>query len=295
MKLFPDYPAHPVFYGPACNTAEIWRFIAGLLLCVVLFFIGTQFYLRGIQLVAPAVLGGLAAGHTAQAMYFLMFSFVTILLSAGIVVRVLHRRSPMSLIGSPGLALSQFSGVLFLLVVISVGLLVLMSLGAAEPVIPNMAFGRWIVLLPLSLLAVLIQVSAEEVFFRGYLQQQLAARFRSPWVWMVLPSAFFAVGHYEPELAGENAVLIAVWSGLFGLMMADLTARAGSLGPAIAVHFCNNVLALLVVSLPDKLNGLALFVAPFGLQDVEAMRAYLPVDFMQMVVFWLAARLALRR
>jgi DNA-directed RNA polymerase subunit RPC12/RpoP len=40
---------------------------------------------------------------------------------------------------------------------------------------------------------VLIQTGAEEVLFRGYLQQQLAARFASPIAWMVLPSAIFAL------------------------------------------------------------------------------------------------------
>ena len=77
--------------------------------------------------------------------------------------------------------------------------------------------------------------------------------------------------------------------------MADLTARSGSLGPAIAVHFCNNVSAILVVSLPDDLSGLALYLTPFGMQDTDALAAWLPVDFAMMLVFWLAARLAIRR
>ena len=78
-------------------------------------------------------------------------------------------------------------------------------------------------------------------------------------------------------------------------MMADLTARSGTLGPAIALHFINNVSAVLIVSLPDGLAGLALYVAPFSLDNTELLRAWLPVDFMLMLVFWLAARLAIRR
>jgi membrane protease YdiL (CAAX protease family) len=150
-------------------------------------------------------------------------------------------------------------------------------------------------MLPLSLFVVLIQVSAEEIVFRGYVQQQLAARFKSPLIWMVLPSVLFAFGHYLPDTAGENAVMIAVWAGVFGIMMADLTARSGTLGPAVAVHLWNNVSAILIISLPGDLSGLALYLAPFGMEDAAAMRAWLPVDFALMFVSWLAARLALRR
>jgi hypothetical protein len=66
----------------------------------------------------------------------------------------------------------------------------------------------WASFLPLALVGVLVQTGAEEVLFRGYLQQQLAARFASPLAWMVLPSVIFALLHYQPELMGENAWLM---------------------------------------------------------------------------------------
>ena len=71
-----------------------------------------------------------------------------------------------------------------------------------------------------------------------------------------------------------------------------VTARAGTLGPAIAVHFFNNVVAIVIVSMPDSLSGLSLFLSPFSMTDAEEVRAWLPVDFAMMVVSWLAARLA---
>ena len=158
-----------------------------------------------------------------------------------------------------------------------------------------MPFGRWAALLPLSLAALLIQVSAEEILFRGYLQQQLAARFDSPLIWMLVPSVLFAAGHYVPSEAGENALMIALWAAVFGCLMADLTARAGTLGPAIAVHLANNVVAILLISVTDSMNGLALYVSVEATSDPALVRAWLPVDFAMMLVSWLAARLALRR
>ena len=161
--------------------------------------------------------------------------------------------------------------------------------------LPQLPLGRWTALLPLSLLAVLVQVSAEELLFRGYLQQQLAARFASPLAWMVVPSALFALGHYSPETAGDNAIWFVLWAGIFGMLMADLTARTGTLGTAIAVHFVNNVIAMLFTAMPDNLSGLALYVMPFATSDADAVAQWLPVDFAIMVTSWLAVRLALRR
>ena len=112
---------------------------------------------------------------------------------------------------------------------------------------------------------------------------------------MLLPSILFWILHYQPAEAGENAVMIVVWATLFGVLMADLTARAGSIGPSLAVHFLNNVTALLITSLPDSLGGLSLWHTPFGMEDEAQLRAWMPVDFAMMIVSWLAARLALRR
>ena len=76
--------------------------------------------------------------------------------------------------------------------------------------------------------------------------------------------------------------------------MADLTARAGTLGPAIAVHLVNNASALIFVSLPDSLSGLSLYTVPYSMSDTEQLRAWLVVDFALMIVGWLAARVAIR-
>jgi hypothetical protein len=54
----------------------------------------------------------------------------------------------------------------------------------------------------------------------------------SPVSLLILPALLFAMGHSLPAEAGDNALLIALWAGLFAVLMADLTARAGTLGPA---------------------------------------------------------------
>lgn len=296
----PAYAAHEQLVSPGRRKPEIWRIAAGLVTVVLVAF--------GLNSALSMMLGAFAPefwmtqfldpeaqGTTPLSMLILLGSFAFITIGVALAARHLHGRRVAGLVGPGRLATVQFAKVMRNLVLLGLVLLVLPPWSMGEPLSPNMAPGTWVVLLPLSLFAVFIQASAEEVLFRGYIQQSLAARFRSPFVWMVLPSALFALGHYLPAEAGENAGLVALWSGVFGLLMADLTARAGTLGPAIAVHLYNNVIALLIVSLPGSLSGLALFLAPFSMADTESMRTWLAVDFSMMFVAWLVARLALRR
>lgn len=298
MRLVPDYSRQLLHTKVAEPRSELWRTVLGMIAMVALYIALALIFNQAISELTryrPTFSDELMSGSTPLAMYVLLASFGLISLSVFAVVRFLHKRGALTVFGPTMLAVPQFFRVLGMLVLLGIVLMVLPPYDMGGELVPNMAMGLWALLLPLSLLAVFVQVSAEEIFFRGYLQQQLAARFSSPWVWMVLPSTLFAIGHYQPSEAGGNALIIAIWAGLFGLLMADLTARAGSIGPALAVHFLNNVTALLITALPDSLGGLALWHTPFGMEDEAQLRAWLPVDFAMMIVSWLAARLALRR
>ena len=243
----------------------------------------------------PDYIDAILEGLTPLPVLVVLFTFGFLTLSVAFVVRSLHRRPFLSLVGPLPLAFRQFAAVFGLLLILAGVMFTLPPWDMGGPLVPNLPMGFWALLLPVSLLAVFVQISAEEIFFRGYVQQQLAARFRSPLIWMALPAGLFGWGHYMPAEAGANAFMIAVWATIFGLLMADLTARAGNLGPAIAVHFYNNIFAILIVSVPDSLSGLALFHGPFNLSDEAAVRAWLPVDFAHMLVAWLVARLVIRR
>lgn len=293
------YTAHEALIAPARDTAQLWRLVMGLIIASGVYLICNQtmfqtlFTWQGKE--AGAFAQRLNSGSTPFTMYLLLFSFGFMILGVAVALRVVHKRGFGSTLGNLRLCMAQMRDVLIVLILLNAVIWILPPWDMGAPLVPNLGWGLWLMLLPVSLLSVLVQVSAEEVLFRGYIQQQLAARFRSPLIWMVLPSVLFGFGHYLPESAGPNAQAIAVWAMIFGLLMADLTARAGTLGPAIAVHFVNNVTAILIISLPDDLSGLALYLSPFSLADTEAVRAWLPVDFGFMFVSWLAARLAIRR
>jgi membrane protease YdiL (CAAX protease family) len=290
------YARHEGLGAPARARAELWRLLVGLLVVgAVSMALGTAFNLVLSLFVSPAWLLELADGSTPGAMLALLGSFAFLVAGVAVCVRTLQGRSLGTVIGPLPVAVSQFARTSIFLVLLMLCIAVLPPYDMGAPLTPNLAIGVWLTFLPLGVCVLLIQTGAEEILFRGYLQQSLAARFKSPFVWMVLPSALFAMGHYVPAEAGDNAALVAVWAGLFGILMADLTARAGTLGPAIAVHMFNNFTALLIVASPTSLNGLSLFLLPYEMSDTEALRPWLAVDFAFMIIAWLVARLAIRR
>ncbi|MDW3223801.1 MAG: type II CAAX endopeptidase family protein [Paracoccaceae bacterium] len=293
------YRPHEQLLNPVRETAQVWRLIIGLIIASGVYLICNQTMFRTLYTWqgnnAPAFSEVLVAGSTPLAMFILLASFGFMILGVAIALRVAHKRGFADVFGDRATCFAQMRAVLAILLLINLVVWILPPWDMGAPLVSNMNLGTWLILLPISLTAVLIQVSAEEVLFRGYIQQQLAARFSSPLIWMLVPAVLFGFGHYMPEEAGPNATAIAIWAVVFGILMADLTARAGTLGPAIIVHFINNVVAILIISMPDNLSGLALYLSPFSMGDSDAVRAWLPVDFGFMIVSWLAARLAIRR
>lgn len=75
---------------------------------------------------------------------------------------------------------------------------------------------------------ILIQTGAEEALFRGYLMQQLFARFRSMLIRVALPTVLFGLLHWNPEApGGSGAIMLA--AGFAGFALALLTIRTGNL------------------------------------------------------------------
>jgi membrane protease YdiL (CAAX protease family) len=81
--------------------------------------------------------------------------------------------------------------------------------------------------------------AAEEVFFRGYMQSRLAARW-PPWVAVGVTSACFGVLHLE--------WLHALLAFVIGFYFGALSEMTGSVLPAIACHVVNNSLSTVLTA-----------------------------------------------
>lgn len=285
------------FIAPARRRPQLWRLLAGLALIGAVYaaWIGGMALALGLaarRMDEVPRLDAQAITANPYAVLLLLFSFAGLLVGVALAVRLLHRRPVATLVGPWRVALRDFAfGAGVVAVIGAAGLLLWQG---RSDLVPGVAPELWLLLLPLALLGVLIQTGAEEAIFRGYLQQQLAARFRSALIWMVLPSLAFGMLHFSPAQMGGNAWLIVVATALFGLVAADLTARSGTLGLAWGLHFANNLLALLVVSAGTGLEGLALYRLPEGADTAARMRPLILFDMGLMAVLWGVCRLWLR-
>lgn len=292
-----QYTAHDRFIAPARARPQIWRLVLGFLLICAFAVVWVIGLFALVYLVAgvdggPDWIGRMTRADTPTSALLVIATLWGLAIGAMVTTPLLHGRSAWTLFGPWRPMQRQF-----LLAMLVAALL--MAVSALIPygfeAIPNIDLALWLSFLPLSMVIILGQSGAEELFFRGYLQQQLAARFASPLVWMVLPSILFGMAHFDPSNGPLVAWLIVAATGLFGLLAADLTARTGTIGAAWGFHFANNIAAILVLGMDGALSGLALYTAPIGPTDTEAFIPLLLRDMATTVVIWAAIRWALTR
>lgn len=238
----------------------------------------------------PAIADAFYTGSTPLAVRWNLALFAVYVVLLYGVVRLLHRMTLAPLIGPPAAALR--AGVMVALWLTPLYVFALAPSIRDPSVIQQMAVADWIGILPLTLPLMFVQIGAEELVFRGYLQSHLAALSHRPVVWMVVPSVLFGLIHYDGTQPAYSAWAYVVWATALGLVCADVTARHGSLGPALAIHAVNNFFAIFVLAADDWLYGAALYLWP---TNGAPWVPWVPYEALFLLCVWLAARLALRR
>jgi len=280
---------------PSRQKSELWRTVLGVGMIIAIYICAGWLLLTVLaQSVAPLRLVGLlteiASGSSPRGLVILLASFAPLLLGVIFVTRWLHGRAAGALFGPH--VLRDFRTVL--------PWVLLISLLCASLALLDGDVGRstrldtslsWMAL-AVPLLAV--QIAAEEVLFRGYLLQQLGARWRSAWVWMVVPSLLFGALHYDPSSFGPNAIWLAIWAFAFGCFAADLTARTGNIGAALALHLVNNFTSMFFVGFYGDLDGLALYTIVINARDFATLAPWLAIDALTIFISWLMIRVILR-
>lgn len=203
-----------------------------------------------------------------------------------VAARFWQKRGLRSLMGRGAVVLRHF--VVAAAVTWGVALLFL-ALPVSDPVLPNLDIRTWIHWLPLALVFVAFQTGSEELLFRGYLQSQLAARFRHPVLWLVFPAFLFGAAHFLPTLPFSAGLAYVIFAALFGLMAGDLTARTGSIGAAWGFHFANNSMAILIIAVDGSLSGLGLYRRG-DLAEALSLSPLALLDLAGMLVVWLLIR-----
>lgn len=296
------YAAHRSFVRNARRSPDLGPVLIIMVLIEIMFFVAPFFV--GIMLPESWALqyieGVSPLAVLAQLLTFGLIAWVLVLL-----VRKFHNRGFWSMVGPvrPSVRHLKVAAVaVFAVLVLQNILPPWIAFSQLVETRPLIGWAIWVI--P-NIAVLIVQTGTEELYFRGYLQQQLAALSDKPIIWMGLPSLLFGMGHYLNGVGPADGVLYATWATLLGLACADLTARTGNIGAAIGLHLSNNLFAFMLVAekgMPS--SGLALFLYPptdYSQFDYRLQTLLAPWVIFELLVLalsvgvmWLAARIAIR-
>ncbi|MDG1532200.1 MAG: CPBP family intramembrane metalloprotease [Paracoccaceae bacterium] len=285
------------FIAPARAFPQEWRLLAGVFLIIFVYLLWAAlsalllWFSVGSEAISSEI-AKIAKPKTPTSTLMLFSTFIGLGAGAWVAARVLHRRKGRTLFGRRRQLFTDF----IVATLITGAILALFTFGFR----PNFEFQTnlapriWLSFFPMAIACLIIQTGAEEVVFRGYFMQQLAARFKSPIIWFVLPSVVFGLLHYDPA-AGSNIWIIIGATTIFGLMAADLTHQTGGLGAAWGLHFTNNLFAVTLVAMDGGITGLALYTTPFTAANASELFPLLLRDMAVLIAVWMVLRFTLKR
>jgi len=106
--------------------------------------------------------------------------------------------------------------------------------------------------LAIALIFIPIQTTAEEVFYRGWIQQRLENGRRSIWFVSGASAILFALPHLGNPEVGSEFFFATIGYGATGFMFAWVSMRDRSIGVAVGAHGANNLLAGLILTSADS-------------------------------------------
>ncbi|RZO41436.1 MAG: CPBP family intramembrane metalloprotease [Rhodobacteraceae bacterium] len=260
-----DFSSH-IDYG-----SEIWRIILGIIL-VSVFYTAVNFGLAFLgnwfssDLLKEIFISEQGLGHSPMALAGLFVTFLPVWFALALVLPLVHRRTPLALLGPSQLVnWQQFFTAAKVVLILAFGFEVLFQIPVLLLDLPlynaHMALDlpQWALWLLPMLLLLFVQIGAEELLFRGYLLQMIRARGGGFWLSIALPSLAFGLLHYSPATYGQNAFLVVAATTALGILLCKVTLRTGNLGAALGIHFANNLTVMFLLGIDGNMNGMALF------------------------------------
>jgi membrane protease YdiL (CAAX protease family) len=247
----------------------LWRLAAGIVLVLVVWALVTIVALTGAAVLAGRVLAEIdprgafdAFLATPAGVAAALATFLGMAGGVWLALKLVDRRSFGTVLGATGrFAWGDFWRGLAASLIAS-GLAEIATF-FVDPSLERSAIGlgEWFLwLAPLTAL-LFVQVSAEELAFRGYLMQSLAARFRSPLVWALIPIVLFTILHWDSLSSPTMKAAMLVSIAAFAVLATALVVQTGNLGAGTGAHLGLNLFGIVVVSHMSWLPGGALFAS----------------------------------
>lgn len=271
----PGYSQPPSYLDwSAIGRGSWWRYLSGTVLIVLGGTVGG--FVLGVVLavvrrlaaalgvVQLTVLGDNAADSPAGVLFLGLTAFyLPLLLATLLVVRFLHRR-PASTVITP------FRRLNWRMIALGAGLW-LAAMGTVQLIsllLPTSNKGavRWNFqpgvfwpALALACTLLVVQTSAEELVFRGYLLQLFGKLSRNTWIMATFSAMIFAVPHlWNPEVSratGLQWILALAIYAAPGFAWAVVSIRAGTVELALGAHWLNNFGAVILITGENSILG----------------------------------------
>ncbi len=180
----------------------------------------------------------------------LLLGFVGGFVALLFAVLALHRRSPRTLVTAAAKVdwKRLASGFFLWLSLVAVGEVALYLLSPAGYVMQFNWQEFWPLLL-ISLLVLPIQTSLEELFFRGYLLQQMGLLLNHKVLPLLITSVLFGLMHIaNPEVTKFGLIPMMFYYISFGLLLGLCTVLDGRLEIALGMHAANNFFGATILS-----------------------------------------------
>ncbi|WP_417242349.1 CPBP family intramembrane glutamic endopeptidase [Celeribacter sp.] len=286
----------------AQKRPEFWRLFVILAVGLVVGLFATPLFFLTIGAADPALnainvdaSGMPRVGVTPGGLFVVLAGFAILVVATVITAERLTARSLRDITGPSALMRRDFWATLKWLSGLLVVLLILPSGGDPAQVSVQYGFSQWLFWVPFAVIGLMVQVLAEELFFRGYFQTQITGATKSYVFGVVGSAALFGVGHVSPVADGLAGYFPVLWAICFGVVAGDLTMRSGTIGPAVAIHLVNNFAAMMFAPHKDVFSGFGMWVSTANLEDLYSDPMIMIYEFAFLAVTWLAARVAIRR
>lgn len=292
MKLSDEY------LGAHANS---WlRFISVIIGSFLLYFallfaiIGVYFYLHQNWHFMSLDSNLMSDGEKAQSLLFMLLSIALFHPVLALMMRLMYKRRYMSLFNPLGLPIKSqvLWGVAFVILFLFVSevlsFLPIFSIteGASYEYVWQPR--HWVIwFLPIALVT-LLQSSAEEFFFRGFMQQYLARLVPIRWIYYVVPSGIWASMHYANIEGVHLSLAIVLSTFALGLVFADWADRSYSLAGPVAAHFVNNL--ILITMMGNTLEPSDLHIIRTNLDQIpdQILATYIAVfAFLEIAIYLL--------
>ncbi|MDR1722098.1 MAG: CPBP family intramembrane metalloprotease [Methanobrevibacter sp.] len=271
------------------TTIILSMFISSFVaLYYLLFILGFYYVLTGAQEVASTT--------TTEAIYFFVVTFLSFgasFLFLSLSINVFHKRDLISLINTSkkfknGVMLKWYKRIRWGRLLKGAGVWsVVMIVYIIVPYIIDPSkfifqfnLNNFLILCGLFLLAIPIQASFEELFFRGYLNQGLSLKIKRPLVIILISSFIFGLGHtLNGDLSWYSMFIHTFSAFIVGIIWSLMTLVDEGIELSSGAHIANNFFAFVIIGVagsPDNFGTVISQTADISF-NFEFVWSFLPL------------------